>query len=67
MGCPDMQPKLLVAALLPGDVISRARVEFDALVHEGADDMGPEEVVRAAEGHRAEALLFANTLRCGRM
>ncbi len=53
---------LVVAALLARGVVERARAEFDALVHEGDDDMSPDEVVRAAIEHRAEALLFANTL-----
>ncbi len=57
-----MKPRLVVAALLARGATDRARAEFDALVHEGADDMGPDDVVRAATDHRADALLFANTL-----
>ena len=57
-----MKPRLVVAALLARGATDRARAEFDALVHEGADDMGPDDVVRAATEHRADALLFANTL-----
>ncbi|MDQ2803091.1 MAG: D-glycerate dehydrogenase [Pseudomonadota bacterium] len=57
-----MKPRLLVAALHTRDVVARARAEFDALVAEGSDDMGPEEVVRAANAHQAEAILFVNTL-----
>ncbi len=58
-----MKPRLLVAALHTRDVIDRARVEFDALVHEGADDMNPEEVIAASVRHRAQGILFVNTLR----
>ncbi len=57
-----MKSRLVVAALLARGVVERARAEFDALVHEGDEDMSPDEVVRAAIEHRAEALLFANTL-----
>ncbi|HET6184634.1 MAG TPA: D-glycerate dehydrogenase [Acetobacteraceae bacterium] len=57
-----MKPRILIAALHTKDVIARARAEFDALVHEGADDMKPDEVVAAAERHRAEGILFVNTL-----
>jgi len=52
----------VVAALLANAVVDRARAEFDAVVHEGADDMTPEQVMRAATEHQAEALLFTNTL-----
>ena len=57
-----MKSRLVVAALLARGVVERARAEFDALVDEGDDDMSPDEVVRAAIEHRAEALLFTNTL-----
>jgi lactate dehydrogenase-like 2-hydroxyacid dehydrogenase len=57
-----MKSSLVVAALLADDVVKRAHAEFDALVHEGTDDMGPEEVIRAASEHQAEALMFTNTL-----
>jgi len=57
-----MKHRLLVAALLAQDVVIRAREEFDALVHEGNDDMTPDQVIAAAASHRAEAVLFVNTL-----
>ena len=57
-----MKSRLVVAALLAHAVVDRARAEFDAVVHGGADDMTPEQVMRAATEHQAEALLFTNTL-----
>jgi len=57
-----MKHRLLFAALHTTDVVARARAEYDALVHEGAADMTGEEVARAAAAHRAEAILFVNTL-----
>lgn len=57
-----MKHRLLFAALHTTDVVARARDEFDALVHEGSADMTGEEVARAAAEHRAEAILFVNTL-----
>jgi hydroxypyruvate reductase len=57
-----MKARLVVAALLAQAVVERARAEFDALVHDGNDDMTAEQVLRAAAEHRAEALLFTNTL-----
>ncbi len=57
-----MTPRLLVAALHTRDVIARARAEFDAMVTDGPDDMTGEEVVAAATSHRADAILFVNTL-----
>jgi len=57
-----MKSRLVVAALLPRDVVERARQEFDALVVEGGDDMTAPEAVDAAARHRAEAILFTNTL-----
>lgn len=57
-----MPARLVVAALLPHDVVARARAEFDALVVEGKDDMTAPEVVRAATQHRADGILFTNTL-----
>ncbi|HUB15835.1 MAG TPA: D-glycerate dehydrogenase [Acetobacteraceae bacterium] len=57
-----MKSRLVVAALLPRDVIARARAEFDALVVEGNDDMSALETVQAAIRHRADAILFTNTL-----
>lgn len=57
-----MKPRLVVAALLPHDVVTRAREEFDALVVDGKDDMTAPEAVRAATEHNADAILFTNTL-----
>ena len=57
-----MKSRLVVAALLPRDVVARARDEFDALVVEGSDDMSAPETVDAAIRHRADAILFTNTL-----
>lgn len=57
-----MKHRLLVAALLARDVVARAQDEFDALVHEGEDDMTAEQVIEAAGTHAAEAILFTNTL-----
>ncbi|MGH7154133.1 MAG: 2-hydroxyacid dehydrogenase [Acetobacteraceae bacterium] len=57
-----MTSRLVVAALVARDVVVRARAEFDALVHQGDDDMTPEQVLKAAIAHRADALLFTNTL-----
>lgn len=57
-----MASRLVFAALMPRDVVARARAEFDAVVAEGDHDMTPEEVIEAAHVHRAEAILFTNTL-----
>jgi hydroxypyruvate reductase len=57
-----MKSRLVVAALLPRDVVTRAREEFDALVVDGKDDMAAPEAVRAATDHQAAAILFTNTL-----
>ncbi len=57
-----MKPRLVVAALLPRDVVTRAREEFDALVVDGKDDMTAPEAVRAVTEHHADAILFTNTL-----
>jgi lactate dehydrogenase-like 2-hydroxyacid dehydrogenase len=57
-----MKSRLVVAALLPRDVVARARDEFDALVVEGRDDMTARQTVDAAIGHRADGILFTNTL-----
>jgi hydroxypyruvate reductase len=54
--------RLLVAALLPEPVVARARSDFTALVHRGRADMTTDEVAAAAVAHRAEAILFVNTL-----
>ncbi len=57
-----MPSRLIFAALMPRDVVTRARQDFDAVVADGKDDMTPAEVIEAANAHRAEALLFTNTL-----
>jgi lactate dehydrogenase-like 2-hydroxyacid dehydrogenase len=57
-----MASRLVFAALMPRDVVARARAEFDAVVVEGDNDMTVDEVVAASHSHRAEALLFTNTL-----
>jgi hydroxypyruvate reductase len=57
-----MKSRLVVAALLPRDVVARAGADFDALVVAGTDDMTAAEAVQAATRHRADAILFTNTL-----
>ena len=52
-----MQPRLVLAALMPSDVVTRARNEFDALVVEGKDDMTAAQVIDAAAAHRADAII----------
>ena len=57
-----MKPRLVVAFLTTQDVVMRARDEFDAVVVEGDNDMTVPQVVDAATRHRADAILFTNTL-----
>ncbi|HEY8290360.1 MAG TPA: D-glycerate dehydrogenase [Acetobacteraceae bacterium] len=57
-----MKPRLVLACLMPTDVIIRAREEFDAVVAEGPADMTVPEVTQAAADHRADAIMFTNTL-----
>jgi lactate dehydrogenase-like 2-hydroxyacid dehydrogenase len=57
-----MKPRLVVAALMPRDVIARAGDEFDAVVAPGPADMTVDEVIAAATAHRADAIQFVNTL-----
>ena len=57
-----MTPRLVLAALMPRDVVARARAEFDAVVAPGPADMSAEEVIAAATVHRADAIMFVNTL-----
>jgi lactate dehydrogenase-like 2-hydroxyacid dehydrogenase len=57
-----MKPRLVLAALMPRDVVARARNEFDALVVEGKDDMTAAQVIEAATAHNADAIMFTNTL-----
>jgi lactate dehydrogenase-like 2-hydroxyacid dehydrogenase len=57
-----MKPRLVLACLMPTDVNSRAREEFDALIVDGRDDMTVSQVIEAATRHNAEAIMFTNTL-----
>lgn len=57
-----MKPRLVLACLTTTDVIARAQTEFDAVVVDGPSDMSVDEVTRAAAAHRAQAILFTNTL-----
>lgn len=57
-----MPSRLVLAALMPRDVVIRARREFDALVVDGKDDMTADQVVAAAIAHQADAIMFVNTL-----
>jgi hydroxypyruvate reductase len=57
-----MPSRLVLAALMPRDVVIRARREFDALVVDREADMTADEVVAAATTHRADAIMFVNTL-----
>ena len=57
-----MKPRLVLACLMPLDVNIRARDEFDALIVSGNNDMTGDAVVDAAERHRADAIMFTNTL-----
>ena len=57
-----MPSRLVLAALMPRDVVARARAQFDAVVAEGEDDMTTQQVIDATTVHRAEAVMFSNTL-----
>jgi lactate dehydrogenase-like 2-hydroxyacid dehydrogenase len=57
-----MKPRLIQVYLTTTAVVARARAAFDAIVVDGRDDMTVAEVTRAAASHRAEAILFTNTL-----
>ncbi|MDR3534997.1 MAG: D-glycerate dehydrogenase [Acetobacteraceae bacterium] len=57
-----MKSRLVLGALMPTDVIARAKAEFDAIVSEGPGDMTAREITRAAADHEAEAIMFVNTL-----
>jgi lactate dehydrogenase-like 2-hydroxyacid dehydrogenase len=61
-GMNAMKPRLVLAALMPRDVVARARDEFDAVVVEGKDDMTAAQAIEAATQHRADAIMFTNTL-----
>jgi lactate dehydrogenase-like 2-hydroxyacid dehydrogenase len=57
-----MKRRLVLACLTTTGVVARARSEFDAIIHEGPNDMTVAEVAEAVASHRAEAILFTNTL-----
>jgi len=57
-----MPHRLVFAALMPTDVVDRARREFDAIIVEGNNDMTVPEVVEAANRIQAQGILFTNTL-----
>ena len=57
-----MKPRLVVAFLTTRNVVARARAEFDSLIVDSKDDMTGPELVRAATEHRADAIVFTNTL-----
>jgi len=57
-----MPSRLVLAALMPRDVVGRAPAEFDAVVVEGENDMSAAQVIEAAAGHQADAIMFTNTL-----
>jgi lactate dehydrogenase-like 2-hydroxyacid dehydrogenase len=57
-----MKPRLVLACLMPTDVNDRARAEFDAIIVQGKDDMTVPQVMEAATAHRADAIMFTNTL-----
>ena len=57
-----MKPRLVLACLMPTAVNTRAAAEFDALIVQGKNDMTGPEVLEAAAAHRADAVMFTNTL-----
>ena len=57
-----MKPRLVLACLMPRDVNIRAREDFDALIVDGANDMTGHELATAVQVHRADAVMFTNTL-----
>jgi lactate dehydrogenase-like 2-hydroxyacid dehydrogenase len=57
-----MKPRLVLACLTTTAVVARARREFDAVVADGSADMTVAEVIEAAAAHRADGILFTNTL-----
>src|SRR6201996_6479537 len=56
------KPRLVLGCLTTTDVVARARADFDAVVAEGPADMTVAEITEAAAAHRAEAIVFTNTL-----
>jgi lactate dehydrogenase-like 2-hydroxyacid dehydrogenase len=57
-----MKPRLVLACLMPSEVNMRARRDFEAFVVDGRNDMTGVEVINAATIHRADAIMFTNTL-----
>jgi len=57
-----MKPRLVLGCLMPTDVNLRAAAEFDAAIVSGKADMTGPEIVRVAIAHRADAIMFTNTL-----
>ncbi len=57
-----MKPRLVLACLMPTAVNTRAAEAFDALIVQGKNDMTGPEVIAAATTHRADAIMFTNTL-----
>ena len=57
-----MKPRLVLACLMPTDVNTRALAEFDTLIVTGKADMTGPEITQAANAHRADAVMFTNTL-----
>ena len=57
-----MKPKLILGCLVPTDVVTRARKEFDAVIAPGPNDMTVPEILEAAASHQADAIAFTNTL-----
>ena len=47
-----MKRRLVLAALMPRDVVTRARNEFDSVVVQGKDDMTAAQVIEAASRTR---------------
>ena len=57
-----MKPRLVLGCLMPLDVNIRAHQEFDTLIVDGNNDMTGIEIADAAVRHRADAVMFTNTL-----
>jgi lactate dehydrogenase-like 2-hydroxyacid dehydrogenase len=57
-----MSSRLVLGALMPHDVVMRARDEFDAMMVDGQDDMTAAQMIQAAAAHHADAIMFTNTL-----
>ncbi len=57
-----MKSKLILGCLVPTDVVTRACAMFDTVVAPGPNDMTVPEMLAAATDHRADAIVFTNTL-----